>query len=85
LLAVVREDKSGGSIASEGSSESEENNVLGFPLVLRGDELSEIFLGDVGLSLMEDVEQQLFSSQEFVNSKSSGFDGNAHNQKIIIY
>jgi len=47
------------------------------------DQFAELFLRDVRLALMEDVEDEFLSGQQFVDSKSSGFDCDSH--KIIIF
>ena len=83
LLVIISEAEAGRSVSTEGSLESVKNNVLGFPVILVGDKFAEVFLRDVGLALMEDVEDEFLSGQQFVDSKSSGFDGDSH--KIIIF
>ena len=52
-------------------------------MVLVGDEIPEVFLGDVGFAFVIDVKEEFLSGEEFVNSESSGFDGDSH--KIIIF
>lgn len=68
LLVVIGQGKSGGSVASECGSESEENDVLGLPVILGSDELSKIFLGNVGLALMVNVEKKLATGEQLVDS-----------------
>lgn len=78
MLVVIGQGESSGSVASESSSESEEDDVLGLPVILGSDELSQIFLGNVGLALMVDIEKKLATGKQLVDSKPSGFDGDGH-------
>ena len=70
LLVIISKDETSGSVSTEGSLESVKNNVLGFPVILVGDLFAEVFLRDVGLALMEDVEDEFLSGQQFVDSKT---------------
>ena len=74
-MVVISEAESGRSVTTEGSSESEENQVLSVPSILGGDESLEVGLRNVWLSFMVDVQDQLFSGQQLVDSESSSFDG----------
>ncbi len=56
-LVVISKTESSWSVASEGSSESVEDEVLGVPSVLGGDEGSEIGSGDVGFTFVVDVKK----------------------------
>ena len=76
LLVVISEAESSGSVTSESSSESVEDDILGIPSVFVGDENSEISLRDVWFSFMVNIQKQLFSGQQLVDSESSGLDGN---------
>lgn len=78
-MVIVGECESGGPVTSEGSSETKENDVLGLPVVLGSDELTQVLLGNVGLALVVDVEEQLLAGQQLVHSQSAGFDGDGHN------
>jgi hypothetical protein len=74
-LVVIGKAESTGSVTTESSSESVKDEVLGIPSVLGGDEGSEITSGDVGFSFMINIQEQLFSGQQLVDSEFSGFDG----------
>ena len=78
MLVFIGQNEAGGSVSSEGSSESEEDEVLGIPIELGRDEILEIFLRNVGFSLVVDVEKKFSAGEELVNSESSGFDGDGH-------
>jgi hypothetical protein len=56
-LVVISQTETWWSVASEGSSESVEDEVLGVPSVLGGDEGSEISSWDVGFTFVVDVEK----------------------------
>jgi len=77
-LVIVTQAESSGSVTSESSSESEEDKVFNVPRVFVGDEFFEIFLGNVGFAVVVDVEEKFLSGKEFVNSESSGLDGDGH-------
>ena len=63
LLVFVSEAEAGRSVSTEGGLESVKNNVLGFPVILVGDQFPEVLLRDVGLALVEDVEDEFLSGQ----------------------
>ena len=48
-------------------------------MVLGSNELTQVLLGNVGLALVVDVEEQLLAGQQLVDSESAGFDGDGHN------
>ena len=80
MLVVVGEREASGAVASEGSPETKEDDVLGLPVILGSDELPEILLRDVWLTLVVDVQQQLLAGQQLVDTQPAGFDGDGHNQ-----
>ena len=82
LLVVISEAESWWSVTTESGSESVEDKVLGIPSVLGGDEGSEISSGDVGFSFMVNIQEQLFSGQQLVDSELSGFNGNCWHKSL---
>jgi len=63
LLVIVGQAESRRSVSSEGSFESEQNDVLGLPVVLVSDQLSQVLLRYVGLSLVVHVKEQFLPCQ----------------------
>jgi hypothetical protein len=61
LGAVVAEAEAGGAVTSEGGFEAEEDDVLAVPSVFVGNQLAEIFLGDVGFAFVVDVEEEFLA------------------------
>lgn len=57
LLSFVSEAESAGSVSTESSLESEQDDVLDFPSKLLGDEFLELGLGYVGLAFVINVEK----------------------------
>ncbi len=82
LLVVVGKAESWWSVTTESGSESVEDEVFWVPSVLGGDEGSEISSGDVGFSFMVNIQEQLFSGQQLVDSELSGFDGNCWHKSL---
>lgn len=78
LLVVVGQAEAGGAVSSEGSLEAEEDNVFELPVVLVGDEFLEVLLGDVGLSLVVDVQEQFLPGEHLVHPQPSGLDCDSH-------
>lgn len=79
LLVVIGQTETDRSVTSEGSSESIEDDVLKIPFEFSGDKLLEICLRDISLALMEHFNNQLFSSEELIDSQFSGSNGDGHN------
>ena len=82
LLVVIGKAESTGSVTTESSSESVKDEVLSIPSVLGGDESSEISSGNVWFSFMINVQKQLFSGQQLVDSEFSGFDGHCWHKTL---
>lgn len=57
LLAVVAQAEPAGSVSTEGSLESEQHDVFGFPVVFVGDQIAKLLLRHVGLALVVHVQQ----------------------------
>ena len=79
LLVVIDKDEPCRSMTTEGGSESIENNVFGINSILFGNKFLEIILGDVGLSLVEDIEENFLPGQNLIYPEPSCSDGNGHN------
>ena len=77
-MVVITQAKSCGSVSSKSSSESEEYKVFNLPLVFVGNKLFKVLLGDVRFAFMIHVEKEFLSGKEFIDSESSGFDGDCH-------
>jgi hypothetical protein len=47
-------------------------------VVFGSDQLAKVFLGNVGLALVVNVQEQLATGQQFVDTKTPSFDGDGH-------
>ena len=85
FMAVINEDESSRSVTTESSSESEENDILDVPFELGRQELLKFSSGDVGLSLVEDFQNDFFSGQQLVHAKLLGSNGDGHGYNKFNY
>jgi hypothetical protein len=56
-LVVIAQTEASGSVPSESSSKSKEYEIFYVPLVLVGDELLEILLGDIWFAFVIDIKE----------------------------